>query len=84
MEYRYRIVDGDHILIAWHAERKMKRLDRHYIKHTKHGYLKADDKDEAVGEVSKIVWSDGTESEVVDGIIVDKDEVNELIGSCAV
>ncbi len=70
MEYRYRIEDDTKlILCAWHSDRKMTRLEKQYVMTGKHGYLRTADKDEAIGEVSKVVWSDGTESTVIDGII---------------
>lgn len=83
MEYYYRIEDDTNlILCAWHSDRKMTRMDKPFVKHDKHGYLKTNNKDEAIGEVSKVVWSDGTESTVIDGIIqADVDETNVLIAN---
>ncbi len=77
MEYRYRIEDNGHILMAWHAERKMVAQPI-YLKHTKHGYLRTADKDEAVGEVTKIVWSGGSESEFDnEGVLRDAEVTND-------
>lgn len=69
-ECRYRIVDDtDLILCAWHSDRKLTKVDKPFVKWTQHGYLRSDDHNGAMGEVSKVVWSDGTESTVIDGII---------------